>query len=102
MSAAPARLLPADALRAAVSAAFESGGLAPVDADQVAEVLVDADLRGVESHGILRAPIYLQRLRAGLATGSDAISETRGVGAAVRLDAGHALGPLGAIRAIGR
>jgi LDH2 family malate/lactate/ureidoglycolate dehydrogenase len=100
MSATTSRLVPADVLRAAVSAAFESGGLARGDADQVAEVLVDADLRGLESHGVQRAAVYLQRLRAGLAAGSEAIAEERRLGAAVRLDAGHALGPLAAIRAI--
>ena len=99
MSAAPPRLVPAGVLRAAVAAAFESGGLTPADSDQVAEVLVDADLRGVESHGVQRAPIYLQRLRAGLAAGSDAIGEAQRLGAAVRLDAGHALGPLAGVRA---
>jgi LDH2 family malate/lactate/ureidoglycolate dehydrogenase len=99
MSAAPPGAVAADALRAAVSAAFRSCGLPGGDADQVAEVLVDADLRGLESHGLQRAPIYLQRLRSGLACGSEAIVESRRLGAAARLDAGHALGPLVAIRA---
>lgn len=36
------------------------------DAQLVAQSLVHADLRGVESHGLSRLPIYVQRIEAGL------------------------------------
>ena len=38
----------------------------PADAIKVADNLVEADLRGVSSHGVIRFPIYAQRLRVGL------------------------------------
>lgn len=44
---------------------FERVGMGPKDAWSVAEQLVAADLRGVYSHGIMRVPIYLQRLEGG-------------------------------------
>lgn len=45
--------------------AFVAGGLPPQDAAIAAELLVEADLRGVDTHGVVRLPLYLRRLRAG-------------------------------------
>jgi LDH2 family malate/lactate/ureidoglycolate dehydrogenase len=45
---------------------LEAAGVAPSSAATVAEVLVEANLRGVDSHGVLRLPVYLRRIRAGL------------------------------------
>ena len=36
------------------------------DAAIIAGCLVSADLRGVDTHGLCRLPIYLERVRAGL------------------------------------
>ena len=36
------------------------------DATTVARCLVEADLRGVETHGVVRLPHYLNRVRLGL------------------------------------
>jgi LDH2 family malate/lactate/ureidoglycolate dehydrogenase len=33
------------------------------DSDRVAECLIEADLRGIASHGINRIPIYTKRFR---------------------------------------
>ena len=40
--------------------------LPPEDATTVARCLVEADLRGVETHGVVRLPHYLNRVRLGL------------------------------------
>jgi L-2-hydroxycarboxylate dehydrogenase (NAD+) len=40
-------------------------GLPPGDADAVAEMMLFADLRGVDSHGIVRLQSYVARLKAG-------------------------------------
>jgi LDH2 family malate/lactate/ureidoglycolate dehydrogenase len=45
---------------------FEKAGVSAEDARMVAESLVQADLRGVDSHGVVRTDIYLRRLEAGL------------------------------------
>jgi LDH2 family malate/lactate/ureidoglycolate dehydrogenase len=47
-------------------ALFERAGVDPTHARMVAESLVQADLRGVDSHGVVRADIYLRRLEAGM------------------------------------
>jgi LDH2 family malate/lactate/ureidoglycolate dehydrogenase len=46
-------------------ACFEKAGLAPADAKVTAENLIFANLRGVDSHGVIRLKIYVDRLRAG-------------------------------------
>src|SRR5690606_20299873 len=45
---------------------FVAVGMPADDAKLTAEQLVTADLRGVESHGVVRVPIYLERLRRGV------------------------------------
>jgi LDH2 family malate/lactate/ureidoglycolate dehydrogenase len=45
---------------------FVAAGMPPGDAQLTAEQLVTADLRGVESHGVVRVPIYVERLRRGV------------------------------------
>ena len=61
----------------------------------VARTLVDADARGIASHGMVRLPIYVQRLRSGLV---DATAEPRATtrGAVVHVDAANCVGALGA------
>ena len=68
------------------------------DAERVANVLVDANLRGHDSHGIARVPAYLRRFAAGATGGGEAIGEPYGEGALRRVDAGAALGPLAGLR----
>jgi LDH2 family malate/lactate/ureidoglycolate dehydrogenase len=58
-------LQPYDELVHTVTRIF-SAHLPPEDAQQVAQCLVEADARGVASHGIGRIPVYTQRLRLGL------------------------------------
>ena len=41
-------------------------GLEPADAHTVAWSLVQANLRGVDSHGVMRLPIYVKRMELGL------------------------------------
>src|SRR5499427_5705129 len=59
-----ARAVPA-ALAAFVKRAFEAAGLSSTDADILAGLMVEADLRGSDTHGVIRLPLYLRRLKAG-------------------------------------
>jgi hypothetical protein len=74
-------------------ASFAGAGLPDGDAAAVSEVLVDANLRGTESHGLARAPAYLRRVHAGVARGTEAFTVSVGAGALCRVDAGQGLGP---------
>jgi LDH2 family malate/lactate/ureidoglycolate dehydrogenase len=92
--------VPAQALRDLVRDCFRGLGVPGRDADAVADALLYADLRGIDSHGVDRAPVYLRRVKAGLAGGTERMATVAGRGGLLRLDAGHALGPAAALRAV--
>jgi LDH2 family malate/lactate/ureidoglycolate dehydrogenase len=50
-------------------AALEKANVSRENAELVAHSLLAANLRGVDTHGITRLPIYIERLRAGLTNG---------------------------------
>jgi L-2-hydroxycarboxylate dehydrogenase (NAD+) len=52
-------------LTAFVTRAFIAAGLPEDDAQAVAGLMVEADLRGSDTHGVIRLPLYMRRLRAG-------------------------------------
>ena len=52
-------------LEAFVARALAAVGLPASDAEQVARLMVLADLRGADGHGIFRLPQYVRRIRAG-------------------------------------
>jgi len=56
-------VIPSANLQRFASALFEAAGVAPPMADEWARSLVWANLRGVDSHGVLRIPGYLERLK---------------------------------------
>lgn len=57
--------VPADALRQAVARLLAAVPVPAADAQQIAELLVDTDLRGVVSHGVLQVERYVQAFREG-------------------------------------
>jgi len=91
---------PAETVSAFVSALFRAQGVPGTDADRVAECLVQADLRGVSSHGVGRVPIYLDRLRKGLVKSRPAITVERALTVAARVDGDNGLGFLVGTRAM--
>jgi LDH2 family malate/lactate/ureidoglycolate dehydrogenase len=52
-------------LTAFVARAFIAAGLPEAEAQTVARYMVEADLRGSDTHGVIRLPLYMRRLRAG-------------------------------------
>lgn len=75
-------------------------GVAAEDAASFAEVLVDADLHGVSTHGVSRLNIYLKRIDAGLIDPHAALKVDRRTGAILALDAGNGLGQVQARKAL--
>ena len=73
------------------------------DAHIVAEVLVSADLRGVESHGVIRLDTYYgSRLRKGLIDPSSPLKILNETAATIAYDAGTSLGQVAGYRAMQR
>jgi LDH2 family malate/lactate/ureidoglycolate dehydrogenase len=84
----------ASALAGFVARLFQAVGVPPEAAATVADGLVEADLEGVPSHGVMLVDMYIDRLRQGSVSRNaqaTVVSERNG---AVVLDAGHALGQL--------
>src|SRR5689334_15778718 len=75
-----------------VRALLLAHGLPDGDAATVASCLVSADLRGVDTHGICRLPIYLDRVRRGLINAKPNLAPKRVTPVAASLDGQDAFG----------
>ena len=71
---------------------FQAAGVAPPMADQWAKSLVWANLRGVDSHGVLRIPGYIERLKSKAINPAPHMRVERRSGAIVVLEADRAPG----------
>ncbi len=91
MSGTPLALAP-DALSAFAARLLEAGGFRAVDAARTADLLVWANLRGVDSHGVLRIPRYVEMVGQGLINPDAEPHVVREQGAVARIDAGLAPG----------
>ncbi|HEY8313566.1 MAG TPA: Ldh family oxidoreductase [Candidatus Baltobacteraceae bacterium] len=78
-------------------AVLEHVGVAPEEAAVVADVLVAADMRGIESHGVARLETYyVSRIRAGKLTARPKYTIVRETETSVLFDADNGLGhPVG-------
>lgn len=85
----------ADRLHGWVTELLTTWGYSPEDAGYLAETLVDANLRGIDSHGVIRLAAYRARIDAGL-TSPTAQPVLSGTGAALRVDANGAAGQIAA------
>lgn len=65
MSNVPKQVFPADKLREFAVRVFESFGIPHDDSVLAADILVRADLRGIDSHGIARLAMYHEQLTLG-------------------------------------
>jgi LDH2 family malate/lactate/ureidoglycolate dehydrogenase len=57
--------VPAERLAGFVFRVFTAAGLPAHDAQTLANLMVEADLRGSDTHGVIRLPLYVRRIRAG-------------------------------------
>jgi len=88
------KTVPVAWLTEAVAAVFVAAGLSERAAATVAESLVDADRRGIPSHGAMLVPMYVDRLRAGSVSKEEKAEVVVDAGAVAVLDARNALGQL--------
>jgi len=88
-----------DALKEMAVHILEKHGVAEAVAEMVADVLVDADARGVVTHGLTRLPVYVARMRAGLIAPHAHPQPVSDHGALVLLDGGNGFGAVAGIEA---
>ncbi|TDD87142.1 Ldh family oxidoreductase [Actinomadura rubrisoli] len=89
----------ADELRDAVTRIFAACGVPPDDARLVADSLVQADLWGHQSHGVLRVGWYVDRIRSGVMAGETKVEIGSGTGAVATMDGRDGVGQVIAARA---
>jgi LDH2 family malate/lactate/ureidoglycolate dehydrogenase len=93
-SDSPPETVDADLLIELVARVFGRVGIPAEQAAVVAESLVDADRRGLPSHGVLLVPMYIERIEHGSVSRAISASTVTDVAAVAVLDAQHALGQL--------
>ncbi len=93
-------LVPAERLVSFTAACLEKLGLLAADARLVAETLVAANLRGVDSHGVVRLPHYATRLRNGTVKARPSISARKTGPSAAVVEGDAGMGQLVAVRAM--
>ena len=81
-------------LRAYCQSLIVSLGVAAEEALVMADNLVDADLCGVESHGVSRMPVYMKRLETGVVSRAFAMKTEQEHAASLALNACNSMGML--------
>src|SRR5918994_872183 len=90
----------ADALRAFCEEVFLSSGMSREDASIVADSLVQANLRGVDSHGVARGGIYVKRLEMGLVNPRPDVGVVRESAGTLLVDGDNGMGQVVGVRAL--
>jgi LDH2 family malate/lactate/ureidoglycolate dehydrogenase len=83
-------------LKTFCSSAYMKAGVPAGEAEIVADLLVRADLRGVETHGVTRLPIYIQRLQKGYVRKECKLTAVRDKGPTAFLEAHGSMGHIAA------
>lgn len=89
---AEAKIYPIEALREFTTRVFLHLGCPKEDAEQAADVLACADLRGIDSHGIARLHSYFEMLSAGAINPNPKIGTVRSTLSTATIDGDNGLG----------
>lgn len=100
MDTTPAATIDPARLRAVLADILHAAGASRPDAEATAELLVEADLRGIDSHGSHLIGLYVSRLRAGHIRPDATLTIIRDDGPMLLLDAGLGLGQPAGLAAI--
>jgi LDH2 family malate/lactate/ureidoglycolate dehydrogenase len=76
-----------------IAAVLEASGMASEHAGQVADALVWANLRGVDTHGVVRLPRYLEMIDQGIMNPRPDIRIKTQTASTILVEAGRAPGP---------
>lgn len=96
----PARPVRPERLRPFIASIFRALGVPDADADTVAEIIVEADLRGVESHGSTRVAGYASMIKLGLLNPRPKVEVLRETPSTAMLEGDNAFGMVVARRAM--
>jgi L-2-hydroxycarboxylate dehydrogenase (NAD+) len=91
---------PRQELQALASKTLQAVGASSAEAELVAASLIDADAKGIHSHGLLRLPLYVESVEAGGIIPQAPLKWVRNAGATAVLDAGSGFGQVGMSEAL--
>lgn len=86
------RIVSSESMRALTTRIFAKLGMPQPDADFMGQCLVDADLRGVLTHGCRFLPLYYQQINSGIINVQPRIKVVSEAPATVAFDADNAIG----------
>jgi LDH2 family malate/lactate/ureidoglycolate dehydrogenase len=92
MNANGSLLIPADALRDWSARIFATVAVPAEDCRTASDVLVSADLRGVDTHGIIRLPHYIKRIQSGIINAQPSLTIERDGAASALVDGDFGMG----------
>ena len=84
----------AERLRNFVASAYRGVGMAESDAQRIAELQTEADLRGADGHGVFRLPQYVRRIKSGAVNVVPNIRIERQTAAMALVDGDNGMGHL--------
>jgi LDH2 family malate/lactate/ureidoglycolate dehydrogenase len=87
-------------LRPLAAATLENAGASPAHASATADILVEGDMMGLGTHGVLRLLVYGERLRLGGIKAAAGITVERRAPSLAIVDGDDGLGPAVAMRAL--
>ncbi len=93
-------LIKSDNLQNLMYEVLKKCGLTEQDAEIAAKVLIQADLRGVDTHGAIRLPIYVKRLQLGLVNPRPVIKIVRETATTAIIDGDFGLGHVTSYKAM--
>jgi uncharacterized oxidoreductase len=85
-------IISANKLRTFSTSIFTGLGVPNIDAELVADLLVDANLTGFDSHGVIRIPIYARGIKMGVTKPGAEINIVRETHSTAIIDGGWNLG----------
>lgn len=94
------KLIQHEKIIAFISELFTKGGMSREHADWYAVTIANANLRGIDSHGILRVPVYFDRILCKAINPAPSFRETEAAPAVSLLDADGAAGCIAGKRAM--
>ncbi|MGY9054638.1 MAG: Ldh family oxidoreductase [Alphaproteobacteria bacterium] len=87
-------LIAIDTIKAQIASVLSSWGMPAQDVATTVDLMVEADIRGIDSHGIGMLPTYHERRNAGAILCPGDIRVVKDLPAMTYIDAGHSLGHL--------
>jgi len=100
MSSSSETLVPHERLFSLVKSILIQAGVSDEDAETTADCLVSSNLRGVDTHGVIRLKLYVDRVRAGGNNARAQVRILRENATSALLDGDNCLGPVGGRKAM--